>query len=606
MKWIKILLILVMFAGAKEVELNFKNLQINDFIKMVAKITNKNILLTQDLRGKVNFISVKPVNEKEVYDILLNILRSRGYTLIADNGFLKVVRSADAYKNAPPLSSENKLNQIETDIITLKYTPARVAFTQINFLLSRYGKIIVNNNKNLLIITDYPKNLTLIKKILNKIDTKYKNIMQIYTFKNITVDNAFGDINNISNILYSHNVFKYKIIEDTNHNSIIFVGPKDLVAKLMKISANLDKKPQKTALTTKIITLKNSDVTDMIKIIQNVIRQKYARSKDKPSVTADKETNSLIILAKTAQIDTLEKIINALDIPKQQVYVKARILEISNSKISNIGTKFGLIGGSADSSSGIYTLSANLGGPALAFNPTDLGLAIPALKQGIALGATLDLLETLGAAKKLSEPSILCINNTPSSIYVGKTVTMLTGKTTSTSTSQSYSRQDIGLTLKVKPRIDSDSKVSLSVDAIIEDILPGSPTLTPTTSKRTINTTAIVRNGQSIIIGGLVKNNNDVTISKVPFFSAIPIIGNLFKHKSLNKDRTTLVIMLTPYIVKKPADLEKLRATLAKLNALEGKFAQKLIKKVKKSKIKPKSSKPIYDITGGFNDENDR
>jgi len=605
MKWIKILLILVMFAGAKEVELNFKNLQINDFIKMVAKITNKNILLTQDLRGKVNFISVKPVNEKEVYDILLNILRSRGYTLIADNGFLKVVRSADAYKNAPPLSSENKLNQIETDIITLKYTPARVAFTQINFLLSRYGKIIVNNNKNLLIITDYPKNLTLIKKILNKIDTKYKNIMQIYTFKNITVDNAFGDINNISNILYSHNVFKYKIIEDINHNSIIFVGPKDLVAKLMKISANLDKKPQKTALTTKIITLKNSDVTDMIKIIQNVIRQKYARSKDKPSVTADKETNSLIILAKTAQIDTLEKIINALDIPKQQVYVKARILEISNSKISNIGTKFGLIGGSADSSSGIYTLSANLGGPALAFNPTDLGLAIPALKQGIALGATLDLLETLGAAKKLSEPSILCINNTPSSIYVGKTVTMLTGKTTSTSTSQSYSRQDIGLTLKVKPRIDSDSKVSLSVDAIIEDILPGSPTLTPTTSKRTINTTAIVRNGQSIIIGGLVKNNNDVTISKVPFFSAIPIIGNLFKHKSLNKDRTTLVIMLTPYIVKKPADLEKLRMTLAKLNALEGKFAQKLIKKVKKSKIKPKSSKPVYNIMGGFN-ENDR
>ena len=596
MRWIKFLLILVVFINAKQIELNFKNLDINDFIKMVAKITNKNILVTQKLNGKVNFISVKPVNEKEVYDILLNVLKSRGYTLIEDNGFLKVVRSADAYREAPPLASENNLNQIETDIIPLHYISSRVAFTQVNFLLSRYGKIVVNNEKNLLIITDYPKNLSLIKKVLNKIDTEARNIVKIYYFKNVDVNDVFRDISNIASLIYSPKIFKYKVIGDSNHNAIIFVGKEEIVDKLIQVSINLDKKPKKSDLTTKIITLKNSDVTKMIKVIQSIIKQKYARSKDKPSITADKETNSLIILAKTSQIATLEKIINALDIPKQQVYVKARILEISNSKISQLGAKFGLLGGIADSSSGIYTLSANLGGPALAFNPSDLGLTIPALKQGIALGATLDLLETLGAAKKLSEPSILCINNTPSTIYVGKTLTVLTGKTTSTSTSESYSRQDVGLTLKVKPRIDSDNKVSLNVDAVIEDILPGSPTLTPTTSKRKINTTTIVKNGQSIIIGGLVKNNNDITTRKIPLLGDIPFIGNLFKHKDINRDKTTLVIMLTPYIVKKPADLEKLRLTLAKLNALEKQFAKKVVKKIEKPK--KESKKPLYDITG--------
>ena len=601
MRWIKFLLILVVFINAKQIELNFKNLEINDFIKMVAKLTNKNILLTQDIRGKVNFISVKPVNEKEVYDILLNILRNRGYTLVEDNGFLKIVRSADAYREAPPLKNENKINQIETDIITLKYTPARIAFTQINFLLSRYGKIVVNNDKNLLIITDYPKNLALIKKVLEKIDTQYKNIVKIYNFKYVDVNEVFRDIANISNLIYPPKVFKYRIIGDSNHNAIIFVGNSKLVNKLIKVSKSLDKKPQSN-LTTKIITLKNSDVSEMIKVIQNIIRQKYARNKDKPSVTADKETNSLIILAKASQIATLQNIINALDIPKQQVYVKARILEISNSKISQLGAKYGLLGGIADSGSGIYTLSANLGGPALAFNPADLGLTIPALKQGIALGATLDLLETLGAAKKLSEPSILCINNTPSTIYVGKTLTVITGKTTSTSTSESYSRQDVGLTLKVKPRIDSDNKVSLNVAAVIEDILPGSPTLTPTTSKRQINTTTIVKNGQSIIIGGLVKNNKDVTTRKIPLLGDIPFLGNLFKHKDISNDKTTLVIMLTPYIVKKPADLEKLRLTLAKLNELENKFAKQVVKKVsKKTKKKIKHNSNTYnyfDITG--------
>ena len=606
MKWIKILLILVIFFYSKEIELNFKNLEINDFIKMVAKITDKNILLTQRLNGKVNFVSVKPVNEKEVYNILLNILRSRGYTLIENKGFLKVVRSADAYREAPPLANENNMNQIETDIITLKNISARVAFTQINFLLSRYGKIVVNNDKNLLIITDYPKNMALIKKVLNKIDSKAQNIVKTYYFKNVDVNDVFRNVANIAGLIYSTKIFKYKLIGDANHNSIIFVGKKDLVNKLMQISYNMDKKPKKTDLTTKIITLKNSDANDMIRIIQSIIKQKYSRSKDRPSVTADKETNSLIVLAKATQINTLQNIINALDIPKEQVYVKARILEISNSKISQIGAEFGLLGGSADSSSGIYTLSANLGGPALAFNPANLGLAIPALKSGIALGATLDMLETLGAAKKLSEPSILCINNTPSTIYVGKALTVLTGKTTSTSTSESYTRQDVGLTLKVKPRIDNDNKVSLNVNAVIEDILPGSPTLTPTTSKREISTTTIVRNGQSIIIGGLVKNNKDVTTRKIPFLGDIPFIGNLFKHKNISNDKTTLVIMLTPYIIKKPADLETLRSTLAKLNNLENKFAAKVIKKVKKSKIKPKAdSKPAYNIMGD-DDENDR
>jgi general secretion pathway protein D len=278
-------------------------------------------------------------------------------------------------------------------------------------------------------------------------------------------------------------------------------------------------------------------------------------------------------------MEALKTVISALDIPKEQVYVKARILEISNLKASQIGNKLGIYAGSG-SSSGLYTMSVNLGGPAIAFDITSLGLSIPTIKQGLALGATIDLLETFGAAKKFSEPSILCINNTPSTIYVGKTISVKTGQTTSTSTSISYSRQDIGLTLEITPRIDSDNKVSLNVKAVVEDILPGSPDATlPTTSKRDIKTTTIVNNGQSIIIGGLVRNNKDVTIKKVPLLGDIPILGALFRHKEVNEDKTTLVIVLTPYIVKKSVDLDKLRLTLAKLNEFERKFAEDYIKK---------------------------
>jgi general secretion pathway protein D len=603
MKWIKFLFLLVFILNGREIELNFKNLEINDFIKMVAKITDKNILLTQNLHGKVNFVSVKPINEKEVYDILLNILRSKGYTLIEDNGFLKVVRSADAYRNAPPLADENKLNQLQTDIIYVENIPARTAFTQINFLLSRYGKIVVNNEKNLLIITDYPSNLSLIKKVLKRIDTENKNYAKFYKLKYADVSKVFPEISNVIGSLYSPKIYKYKLIRNSSLNEVIAVAPRKILNDLDNIVKKFDKKSVSADMSTAIITLKNSDVNSMIKVLKQIVIDKYRKSKDKPSITADKETNSLIILATKEQLQIIKKIINALDIPKQQVYVKAKILEISNTKASKIGNEFGLIGGIADGSSGIYTLSANFGGSALAFNPSDLGLSIPSLKRGLALGITLNLLETLGAAKKLSEPSVLCINNTPSTIYIGKTVSVLTGKTTSTSTSESYTRQDIGLTLKVKPRIDSDNKVSLNVVSVIEDLLPGSQTTLPITSKRQLNTTAIVRNGQSIILGGLVRNNDDLTTKKVPLLGDIPILGNLFKSRSSNKDKTTIVILLTPYIVKKSEDLDKLRTTLTKLNELEQKFTKKILKK---HKIKIKKEKQFnFDISDD-GDENDR
>ena len=593
MKSIKLLIITTTWLLAS-VSLNFQNLDIKDFIKMTAKITGKNILITQPLSGKVNFISVKPVSEDEVYEILLSILKSKGYTIVNEGGFLKVVRSSEAIKEAPPLASKNRFYQLETDIIKLNNISARDAYLQTNYLISRYGKMVINTNTNMLVVTDYPKNLKLIKEIIKRIDKAKGAIIKTANFKYADANSAIKKLNDIASTMFNPKVKKYKIISNQNANSIIIVGPKDVVETLYQNAILLDVKPKPTNQITKVITLKNSDVSNVAKVLNQIVKVKYP--KNPPSITDSKETNSLIIVGDLKQIEIIKTIIEALDIPKQQVYVKAKILEISNSKASQIGAKYGLFAGSGDN--GLYTLSANLGGPAIAFDVGQLGLAVPTIKQGIALGATLDLLETLGAAKKLSEPSILCINNTPSTIYVGKTVSVLTGKTTSTVTSESYTREDIGLTLKITPRIDSDNKVSLNVETIVEDILPGSVIGLPTTSKREIKTTTIVQNGQSIIIGGLVKDNKDITLKKVPFLGDIPLIGALFRHKVENNDKTTLAIILTPYIVKNTNDLNKLRATLAKLNALEKKFVKEYLKKKKikvKVKIKKENNNPLIN-----------
>jgi len=580
MKFLKILLLLFTFLSANEIHLNFNNIDITTFIKMVSKITHKNILITKEIHGKVNFISVKPIQEKEIFSILLNILKSKGYTIIDKGEFSVVVRSSEALREAPSL--KNNSAEIQTDIIYLKNISAKDAYLQINYLASKYGKIVVNKEKNLLIITDFPRNLKIIKTILTKIDKEKQNKVKFVKLYKGNVKTIFPKVKDIAENLFNKKLFKYKLIENDDSNSIIIVASKEMINRLVPIIKNLDISPKPVSQITKIFTIKNSDVKNLQTLLNNIVKHKFKNNP--PSLTADTETNSIIVVGNQLQIDTIATIIDALDVPKEQVYVKVRILEISNKKASQIGIKYGIVGGVANSS-GLYSMSANLGGPAIAINTSTLGLSIPTLTKGLALGATLDLLELQGAAKKLSEPSILCINNTESSIYVGKTESVITqstvGANTTDLTKNTYSREDIGLTLRVRPRIDSDNKVSLHVKAIIEDILPGSQVGLPTTTKRDIDTTTIVQNGQSIIIGGLIRNNKDLTISKVPFLGDIPLIGGLFRHKNLSVDKTTLVIVLTPYIIKKTSDLDKLREVLAQLNNIKTRFVQNLIKEKK-------------------------
>jgi general secretion pathway protein D len=206
------------------------------------------------------------------------------------------------------------------------------------------------------------------------------------------------------------------------------------------------------------------------------------------------------------------------------------------------------------------------------------------LSSGIALGASISLLNSNGAADILSEPSILCIDNQESSIYVGKTESISTGTTlTGTGLTQSsYTRQDIGLTLKIKPRLSNDNKVLLAVETKLEDIDATNTNLQlPSTTKREVKTSAIVSNGESVIIGGLIKDKYDSSNSKVPFLGDIPILGNLFKDKATSHDKINLVIILTPYILDKSTDLATLRTQLDELDKIQQKYIDDVLKNVK-------------------------
>ncbi|MGK0255960.1 MAG: general secretion pathway protein D [Arcobacteraceae bacterium] len=434
--FLSILLIVTTVNSKELIDANFNNLTLTNIIKITSKIINKNILISANISGKVNFISNKPIYKSEVLDVLKTILKSNGFKIIENNNILNVVS-------------------------------------------------IKKNDK------------------------------------------------------------------------------------------------------IKVIYLKNTKASDIFEIIKNLDEKNNKSHKIRISVFQD--TNAIVLKGSNNKISQFSKLINQLDILKQQVYVQARIIEVSERKTQNIGIEYGL-NGFDTSGSGILTFSSTLNRKSIS-NALSLeqlsayGYDPAHIKSGLALGATINLLKQNNALDIVSEPSILCLNNQESSIYVGETRSIPTGTTVGTTTTTNFQREDIGLKLIVKPRISDNNKVTLELKTILEDIKETDiRTGNPNTNKKEIITTVIVNNGESVILGGLIKNKLEKINSKVPLLGDIPYFGSLFRNSYEISDKINLVVIVTPYIIPKTKDLTFITDQLASLKMIENEYSKRFLKDLERKK----------------------
>ena len=463
------------FANNDYININFKDLNIMELIKITSQKINKNILVTKDITANVDFISNAPIKKENLLNILKFSLEDNGYKLIESGDILRVVESS----------------------------------------------------------TILSKNIKIEKPKENDSVTKIK---------------------------------KYKIKKANNN-------------RVNQVLENI----------TEVVFLTNIEAKSIEKILNTIIEKRDYDKRKRPSISIDEQSNSIILDGQKNAILSLENIIKKLDVMKSQVYVRAKIVEVNDNLLENIGMKFGILGGSVHSGS-IFTFSSNLNaGEAISLDTDSIGLEIPNVSSSLALGASLNLLNRTYALDIISQPSILCLNNMESSIYVGETVSIQTGSTTTDggTTKISFKREDIGLTLKVKPRIGMENKVRLEINTILEGIKNiNTSSLNPDTSKKEVKTTAIVNNGESVIIGGLIENKNENSIEKVPYVSDVPLIGELFKNRLNDTQNKNLVVIVTPYIIPKNKDLTYVRNELSKLKNLEDKFLEEALIRLKAKKNK--------------------
>jgi general secretion pathway protein D len=601
------------------INVNFQDLELADFIENISKITQKNILVDEKLNGKVNFITQKPIKKSSLIQLANSILATHNLALVDLGDFYKVVKHNEAAGEGLAVSESVMGDTMRTVIFPLKYTNAMLIRAQIRPLLHKNAQVLSFKN-NALSITANPITLQAIKKLIDAIEDSGTKGSIFVKLKNASAKTVQLNVDLMAKKLFDQTIESEKVdvMADEASNTIILVGQKDNVNRMVNYVKKLDIEGEGTEQKMYVVPLKNSNVEEMEKILSKVIAQmngvavansavkgKGANNAEaqKAMVVSDVERNALILLATPEQIKNIRDTIAKIDVEKPQVFVKAKIVEINNNIARELGIRYGFEGGRI-TSNGLYSLAGGmLGGSSMMVSQNLLsflntqttsydanGNAITNtntpfkfssdIAELFALGAKIDLLAQNGGAQILNEPSILCTNNKEASVYVGQTQSILTstvqGNNAQDMTRNTYSREDIGITLKVKPRLSSNNKVNLSVETVIEDILgtSGSTADRPTTTKRKVLTNAIVDNGETIIIGGLIKSSTGKSVTKVPILGDIPIFGELFKSTANSKSEVNVVIYLTPYIVKRSGDLKKLKTLLVELDGLQEKYNQ--------------------------------
>ena len=510
-KFVFIAILAFNLVANDEINVNFKDLKISDLVKITSKIINKNILITQEIEGTIDFIPNKPVNKNELIKILYMTLEDKGYTLVEDNDVLRVIKLSEIKK--------------ETSLIKLK---------------------------------------------------------------NIKADFAKKSLDELSKSILNQNL---SIVENILDNSITLIGEKKDVEYLSKYIKNIDENSVSLKKEVKVINLKNIDASNILKILEDIISKKEnIDSVNKPVISLDNESNSIVVMGNTEELLYINSLIKELDVEKAQVYVQARIIEVNDELVNQIGISYGIFAGSANSN-GLTAFSSSLNGgsDSISLVKEAIGLDIPDITSGLALGASLNLLKQNGALDIVSEPSILAINNKESSIYVGETISIKTSSsvTDGGTTRENFQREDVGLTLKVKPRISNETKVTLEINTILEGVKT-TQTISGNadTSKKEVKTTAILNNGESVIIGGLIENKIETTNQKVPILGDIPLFGELFKNDISNNKKNNLVVIITPYLIPKTKDITFIRNKLSELKSLEDKYLEDSLIKLKENFLK--------------------
>ncbi|AZT84465.1 type II secretion system protein GspD [Marinobacter sp. NP-4(2019)] len=573
--------------------LNLKDADIRAFVTQVADITGYSFVVDPRVKGKVTVLSSAPMNKDEIYDLFLAVLQVHGFTAIPGEEVIKVVQQVDAKQSAESLErfTETPSEQLITRVIQIDNANALELVPILRPLVAKYGHLAGVAAANALIVSDHSANIRRIEQIVRELDSPSKYEVEVIQLKEAWV----GDLVELLKELAPDELGqangervarKYSVTADERSNRLILRGDETFRDKMRGLIRKLDQ-PSASGGTIKVIRLKHADAADLSELLKGVMgelaeetagggsgsAQSGARRSTGFSVFADEGLNALVVRGEPSMMQEAEQVVAQLDVRRAQVMIEAAIVEISDELGQDLGVQVAVGDESGESTPVAGTNFGNVGrslGDVLGaivndsiIAPATGGITVGAGERdedGLSWGVLLQALSTSAAANLLSTPSIITLDNQESEIIVGQNVPFRTGQSTvtgdgTTNPFTTIERRDIGLTLKVTPTISADGLVRLVVEQTTEDIAESVADASDiVTSKREIKTTVLADDGETIVLGGLMKDDLQINRSKVPLLGDIPLLGRLFSSESERRIKRNLLVFLRPKILLDKAD----------------------------------------------------
>lgn len=587
---------------------DFPNTSLIDLTKFMQKLTGINLILDKELKGKITILAPTAITVGDAWKAYLTALNLNGYTLVKSGSFYKIVNARDIRYTPTKIYTGNYTPDTENyvmRILPLKNIDSTEVTRSFRPFMSRYGRIIDIKQTNTIIVQDTGSNINRLVRLIKFIDVPgHEETLQIIKVRYSSAQEIAKLLDQIlksggtrSGKKFSSTSAKTKgetiskIIAEPRTNSIIAMANADGAKRLRALISRLDVKGiASNSGRIHVYYLNYGDSETLAKTLSSLVSSAKSSSKsssrfsksaaatssnslfnNEVKITSDKDNNALVVTASPTDYLTIKSVVAKLDIPRDQVYVEGLMMETQVNRnrgfgISILGAygsgnarKAGFTGGTSDLVNLLTNNITSLGG---LFVGAGVGRSVefdPGTGNTIqinSVNALVTAIATNSDTNVLATPQILALDNTEAVFEVGESIpTPERTNSANGSSTVAIKQQKVGLTLKITPQINKVTRfVKLKIDQKIQDFssraLPdGVSADGVATIERAAVTTVVVRDRDTIAMGGLMRDKEVSTESKVPLLGDIPILGWLFKNTRNAVEKVNLLFFLTPKIL---------------------------------------------------------
>lgn len=569
---------------------NIRNADLQAFITQIAEMTGKSFVVDPRVRSRdVTVISSKTLSSAEVYELFLSVLQVHGYAAVPAGEVIKIVNNTTAKQGNLPLNQSGSVTgeELITRVIPVFNTPVDELVPVLRPLVPQYGHLASVSSANALIISDHADNIRRIESVIALLDNADSQEVELIALKHAF---AADMIKLLENLIPERGGRRREqsspivtLVADERTNRLIIKGDREARDRVRSLVQEMDV-PMEHGGGVQVIRLTHADAVALADLLKNFADSAPAASPAEGaaaassgagnnsgsgvSIQADESLNALIIRAEPGMMNELRGVIAQLDVRRAQILIEAAIIEVGGENGFNLGVQFAAgdtdtaVGGTNFSNFGVSVndaIASVLSGAPTASLSDGVTVGGAALDNdgNFRWGGFLQALSSSSNVNLLSTPSIMTLDNQEASIVVGQNVPFVTGQSTSTGAGVSnpfttIQREDVGITLRVTPHLAGPGSVRLELEQEASDVqqtVQGVDAADIITSQRTINTTILADDLETVVLGGLIRDDYEKTVRKVPLLGSIPGIGFLFRSTATNRVKRNLMVFLRPTIL---------------------------------------------------------